>query len=93
MTVTVFFWAEESRQFYLFSDPEFDRLFSNPQPQTVPCYEKSQVSVIRQLNRVSRWGPDSKKTAHGLTGQESQDVNSVTVSAPRTTEPLVELPH
>lgn len=27
---TVFFWAEESRQFYLFSDPEFDRLFSNP---------------------------------------------------------------
>lgn len=53
VTVTVFFWAEESRQFYLFSDPEFDRLFSNPQPQTVPCYEKSQVSVIRQLNSVS----------------------------------------
>lgn len=63
VTVTVFFWAEESRQFYLFSDPEFDRLFSNPQPQTVPCYEKSQVSVIRQWNRVSRWGPDCKKTA------------------------------
>lgn len=72
---TIFFWAEESHQFYLLS--EFDRLFSNPQPQTVPCYEKSQVSVIRQLNRVSHWGPDSKKTAHGLTGQESQDVNSV----------------
>lgn len=55
-----------------------DRLFSTLSP-TLKQFRvrESQVSVIRQLKRLSHWGPDSKETALGLTGQESQDFNGV----------------